>query len=60
MIDLNTATAEQLDSVAELNGKGSRSSDTRRSEAFHALRQLNEVPGLVGKSDCAGTKLSVG
>jgi competence protein ComEA len=61
MIDLNTATAEQLDCVPELKGHGFeivRYRDERGQ--FDALRQLDEVPGLTGKWDGAETKVSVG
>lgn len=50
MIDLNRATAEELDSVPQLKGHGFeivRYRDERRG--FTDLRQFDEVPGLSGK-----------
>jgi competence protein ComEA len=52
MIDINTATAEQIDAVPQLKGHGFeivRYREDRRR--FDALRQLEEVPGLAGKID---------
>lgn len=61
MIDLNTATAEQLDSIPELQGHGFEIVRYREERGrFDALRQLDEVPGLVGKWDGAETNLSIG
>lgn len=61
MIDLNTASAEQLDSIPELKGHGFEIVRYREERGrFDALRQLDEVPGLVGKWDGAKTRLSVG
>jgi len=60
MINLNTATAEQLDAVPELKGHGFeivRYRDERGG--FQTLRQLDEVPGLTGKWDGAETQVSV-
>ena len=60
MIDLNTATAEQLDSVPELKGHGFEIIRYREERGrFDAIRQLEEVPGLAGKWDSAETKVSV-
>nr|NKR04474.1 helix-hairpin-helix domain-containing protein [Escherichia coli] len=52
MIDLNTATAEDLDGVPALKGHGFeivRSCEERGR--FTSLRQLDVVPGLAGKTD---------
>lgn len=52
MIDLNTATAEELDQVPELRGHGFEIVRYREERGrFTSLRQLNEVPGLAGKAD---------
>lgn len=60
MIDLNTATAEQLDAVPELKGHGFEIVRYREERGrFGALRQLDEVPGLTGKWDGAETQVSV-
>lgn len=52
MLDLNTATAEQIDAIPMLKGHGFeivRYREERRG--FTELRQLDEVPGLAGKND---------
>ncbi len=52
MIDINTASAEQIDDVPQLRGHGFeivRYRDERGG--FAQLRQLEEVPGLAGKID---------
>lgn len=52
MIDINTASAEQIDDVPQLCGHGFeivRYRDERGG--FAQLRQLEEVPGLAGKID---------
>jgi competence protein ComEA len=60
MIDLNTATAEELDNVPELKGHGFEIVRYREERGrFTALRQLDEVPGLAGKWDGAETHLIV-
>ena len=51
-LDLNAATADQLDAIPSLSGHGPeivRFRDDRRG--FTDLRQLDEVPGLSGKVD---------
>lgn len=61
MIDLNTATAEQLDAIPELKGHGFEIVRYRDERGrFETLRQLDEVPGLARKWDGAETFLSVG
>lgn len=50
MIDLNTASAEELDAVPQLKGHGFEIVRYREERGrFDALRQLDEVPGLAGK-----------
>lgn len=52
MLNLNTATAEAIDALPALKGHGYeivRYRDERRG--FTELRQLDEVPGLSGKTD---------
>ena len=52
MIDLNTATAEELDAVPALKGHGPEIVRYREERGrFTDLRQLDEVPGLSGKTD---------
>ena len=61
MIDLNTATADELDAVPELKGHGFEIVRTRGERGrFTALRQLDEVPGLAGKWDGAEASVAVG
>lgn len=61
MINVNTATAEQLDAVDDLRGHGFEIVRYREERGkFTDLRQLDEVPGLSGKvSDAARAQLSV-
>lgn len=50
MIDINTATAEEIDAVAELEGHGFEIVRYREERGrFAALRNLEEVPGMAGK-----------
>ncbi|SDO57880.1 competence protein ComEA [Methylobacterium phyllostachyos] len=52
MIDLNTATADELDCVPALKGHGFEIVRYREERGrFTSLRQLDEVPGLSGKTD---------
>ena len=52
MIDLNTASADELDAVPQLKGHGYEIVRYRKERGgFETLRQLNEVPGLAGKVD---------
>jgi len=52
MIDLNAATADELDQVPALKGHGFEIVRYREERGrFTSLRQLNEVPGLAGKVD---------
>jgi competence protein ComEA len=60
MVDLNTATAKELDSVPALKGHGFdvvRYRDERGR--FTSLRQLEEVPGLSGKTDGIADQVTV-
>lgn len=50
MMDLDTATAAELDSVPELSGHSFEIVCYREERGrFDAVRQLDEVPGLAGK-----------
>lgn len=50
MIDINTATADQIDQVEPLKGHGFEIVRYREDRGrFDQLRQLEEVPGLAGK-----------
>lgn len=61
MIDLNTATAEELDAVPQLRGHGFEIVRYREDRGrFDAMRQLDEVPGLAGKWDGAEAHVRVG
>lgn len=60
MIDLNTATAEEFDDIDGLRGHGFEIVRYREERGhFTSLRQLDEVPGLAGKTDGVGTYISV-
>jgi competence ComEA-like helix-hairpin-helix protein len=49
-VDVNTATADQLDAVEGLRGHGPEIVRYREERGgFTDLRQLEEVPGLTGK-----------
>ena len=61
MIDINTASADEIDAVPQLKGHGFEIVRYREERGrFEAVRQLEEVPGLAGKIDglngsvCAG------
>jgi competence protein ComEA len=60
-VNVNTASAEELDSIDELRGHGFEIVRYREERGkFTDLRQLDEVPGLSGKvSDAARRQLSV-
>ncbi|MBA2934363.1 helix-hairpin-helix domain-containing protein [Sphingomonas sp. CGMCC 1.13654] len=50
MIGINTATAEEIDAVPQLQGHGSEIVRYRDERGrFEQLRQLEQVPGLTGK-----------
>lgn len=60
MIDLNTATADEFDSVDTLRGHGFEIVRYREERGrFTSLRQLDEVPGLAGKTDGVEAHLSI-
>lgn len=61
MIDLNTATAEELDGVDVLRGHGFEIVRYREERGrFSDLRQLDEVPGLSGKTEGVSNSVTVG
>ncbi|MEG9525316.1 MAG: helix-hairpin-helix domain-containing protein [Hyphomicrobiales bacterium] len=60
LIDLNSATAEELDAIPALKGHGFEIVRYRQERGrFTSLRQLNEVPGLAGKTDGLDEALTV-
>jgi competence protein ComEA len=60
MIDLNTASAKELDVVPQLKGHGFEIVRYREERGrFDALRQLDEVPGLAGKWDGAEAEVQI-
>lgn len=60
MINLNSATAAELDEVPQLSGHGFEIVRYRDERGrFDEVRQLEEVPGLAGKWDGAEANLSV-
>lgn len=51
-VNVNTATAEELDAVPQLKGHGFEIVHYRDDRGkFTALRQLEEVPGMAGNAD---------
>lgn len=61
MLDLNTATADELDAVPELQGHGFEIVRYRVERGrFDDLRQLDEGPGMVGKWDGAEKRVRIG
>ena len=49
-IDINAATADEIDAIPGLQGHGFEIVRYREERGrFDALRQLEEVPGLAGK-----------
>ena len=60
MIDLNTATAKELDTIDQLHGHGFEIVSYREERGrFDEVRQLEEVPGLAGKWHGAEESLHV-
>ena len=60
MIDLNSATASDLDSVEALRDHGFEIVRYREERGrFDEVRQLEEVPGLAGKWSGAERSVSV-
>ena len=61
MIDLNAATADELNAVPQLRGHGFEIVRYRGERGrFDDLRQLDEVPGLAGKWDGAEAQIGIG
>lgn len=61
LINVNTATADELDAVPGLQGHGFEIVRYREDRGgFSDLRQLEEVPGLTGKADDSHAALTVG
>lgn len=61
MLDLNTATAEQIDAVPALKGHGFEIVRYREERSrFDSLRQLEEVPGMAGKIEGLKGEVGVG
>jgi competence protein ComEA len=51
MININSASAEEIDAVPQLQGHGFEIVRYREERGrFTALRQLEEVPGMAGKA----------
>lgn len=60
-ININVASAAELDAVPALKGHGFEIARYREERGrFTDLRQLDEVPGMVGKADGARSALTVG
>lgn len=60
MLDLNTATAEELNEVEALKGHGFEIVRYREERGrFTDLRQLDEVPGLCGKTEGVSSSVEV-
>lgn len=60
LINVNTATVDELDAVPGLQGHGLEIVRYRKDRGgFSDLRQLDEVPGLTGKADDSHTALTV-
>lgn len=60
MIDINTASADDIDAVPQLKGHGFEIVRYRSERGrFEALRQLEGVPGLAGKVDGLETVVRV-
>lgn len=60
-VDVNAATADELDAVPGLAGHGFEIVRYRGERGrFTDLRQLEEVPGLAGKVDGSRAHLRVG
>lgn len=61
MLNLNTASAAELDALPSLRGHGFEIVRYREERGrFSEVRQLEEVPGLAGKWGDAGSELTVG
>ena len=54
MVDINTASQDELDALDGLRGHGPEIVRYREERGgFTSLRELDEVPGLSGKVDAA-------
>ena len=61
MMDLNTATAEELNTIEVLRGHGFEIVSYRDDRGrFSEVKQLEEVPGLAGKWSGAEASLRIG
>jgi len=61
LVDVNTASAEELDAIPGLEGHGFEIVRYRGERGrFTDLRQLDEVPGLTGKADDGRGSLTIG
>ncbi len=59
-INLNTASADELDAVPALRGHGFEIVRYREERGgFTDLRQLDEVPGFAGKADGLNAALTI-
>ena len=59
-VDINTASADELDAVPALKGHGFEIVRYREERGgFTDLRQLDEVPGMVGRADGLNAALTV-
>lgn len=59
-LNVNTASAEQLDAISGLSGHGFEIVRYRGERgSFTDLRQLEEVPGLAGKVDGINAALTI-
>jgi len=60
-VDINIATANELDAIPALKGHGFEIVRYREERGgFSDLRQLEEVQGMTGKADDIGAALTVG
>jgi competence protein ComEA len=60
MLNVNRATADELDAIPALKGHGFEIVRYREERGgFTDLRQLDEVPGLTGKHDAAAAALCI-
>ena len=60
-VNVNTATAEELDAVPGLRGHGFEIVRYRgERSSFTDLRQFEEVPSIAGKADGSSASLTVG
>ena len=60
-INVNATSAAELDAIPALAGHGFEIVRYREERGgFSDLRQLDEVPGLIGKADGATASLTVG